>query len=178
MDIAELIARQEITDVLHRVARGTDRGDVDLYASCFHEDGTDYHGLSNGSVRNILNVLGKTKLVFTQHAITNIMIEIDGDVARSESCFNAAHQGPDEDGRMWDEEIRGRYLDRLERRQGGPWKIARRVVLWDWSRILPAGETWFDRVRKRPGADDRFIFGRRDKQDMLYTDTLPPGFEA
>ena len=177
-DIAVLIAKQEITELLYRVARGTDRGDVALYASCFHEDGTDYHGLSNGPVANILGVLGKTRLTFTQHAITNVLIDLDGDVARSESCFNAAHQGPGPDGGLQDEEIRGRYLDRIERRDGGPWKIARRVVLWDWSRILPAGETWFDQVRRRPGADDRFIFGRRDRQDMLYTDALPPGFEA
>jgi 3-phenylpropionate/cinnamic acid dioxygenase small subunit len=175
--IAGLLAKQEITEVIYRVARATDRGDVELYAACFHEDGADYHGLANGSVRNILAVLARSKLLLTQHAITNTLIDLDGDRARAESCFSSFHQSRDEQGKLWDEAIRGRYLDRLERRANGPWKIARRVVLWDWSRIEPSGETWVDRMRLRPGADDRYIFGRRDRQDMLYTDTLPVGFE-
>jgi hypothetical protein len=172
--IAALIAKQQITETLYKVARGTDRGDVELYASCFHEDGTDYHGLANGPVQNILKVLGTSKLLYTQHAITNVLIDlIDETTATSESCFNASHQGRDADGQLWDEEIRGRYLDRLERRDGGPWKIAQRVVVWDWSRMMPSGKTWFDHVRQRPGADDRFVFGRRDREDFVYTRTLP-----
>jgi hypothetical protein len=175
--LAELLAKQEITEVILRVARATDRADIELYAACFHQDGEDWHGLANGPVGNILAVLARSKLLLTQHAISNTLIALDGDRARAESCFSSFHQSRDDEGRLWDEAIRGRYLDRLERRGGGPWKIARRVVLWDWSRVEPAGETWFDRMRMRPGADDRYIFGRRDRQDMLYTDTLPDGFE-
>jgi hypothetical protein len=175
--IADLLAKQEITEVIYRVARATDRGDVELYASCFQEDGTDYHGLANGSVRNILGVLARSKLLLTQHAVTNTLIDLQGDRARAESCFSSFHQSRDADGKLWDEAIRGRYLDRFERRAHGLWKIARRVVLWDWSRVEPSGETWFDRMRLRPGADVRYIFGRRDRQDMLYTDALPEGFE-
>ncbi len=171
-----LLAKQEITEVLYRVARGTDRGDVELFGSGFHEDGTDYHGLANGPVRNILTVLGRSKLLLSQHAITNVLIDLDGDKARAESCFNALHQSRDEAGQLWDEMLRGRYLDRFERRDGA-WKISRRVVLWDWSRMQPSGETWFDRMRQRPGAEDRYIFGRRDRQDLVYTDQLPAGFE-
>jgi hypothetical protein len=172
--IAALIAKQQITETLHLVARGTDRGDVDLYASCFHADGTDYHGLANGPMQNLLKVLGTSKLLYTQHAITNVLIDlIDADTATSEACFNASHQSRDVDGQVWDEEIRGRYLDRFERRGRASWKIAQRVVLWDWSRMMPSGKSWFDHVRERPGADDRFVFGRRDREDFLYTRTLP-----
>lgn len=173
--ILALLTKQEITELLYRVARGTDRGDVELFASCFHADGTDYHGLANGPVRNILNVLGRSKLLLSQHAITNVLIDLDGDKARAESCFNALHQSRDDAGQLWDEMIRGRYLDRLERREG-VWKISRRVVLWDWSRMQPSGETWFARMRQRPGTEDRYVFGRRDREDMVYTDRLPPEF--
>ena len=173
--IADLLAKQEITEVIYRVARATDRGDVELYGACFHEDGEDFHGLANGPVRNILAVLARSKLLCTQHAVSNVLIDLDGDRARAESCFSSFHQSRDEHGQLWDEAIRGRYLDTLERR-GGPWKIRRRVVLWDWSRVEPSGETWFDRMRMRPGADDRYIFGRRDRQDLLYTDALPEDF--
>jgi ketosteroid isomerase-like protein len=171
--LADLLAKQEITEVLYRIARGTDRGDVELYASGFHEDGTDFHGLANGSVHNILANLAKSTLLYTQHSITNVLVDLDGDVARVESCFDSAHQSRDADGRLEDEAIRGRYLDLFERRDGGPWKISRRVVVWDWSRVQPAGETWFDRMRQRPGVDDRFVFGRRDRADMVYTFDLP-----
>lgn len=175
--IAELLAKQEIAEVLYRVARGTDRGDTELYASGFHEDGEDFHGLSNGPVGNTIRNLAKTALHFTQHAISNVLVEFESEtVAWVESLFSSFHQGTNSDGSLRDESIRGRYFDRFERRDGGPWKIARRVVLWDWSRIEGAGETWFDLVRQRPGADDRFIMGRRDREDMVYTRRLPAGF--
>jgi len=176
--VAVMYSKQQITEMLYRIARATDRGDVELYAVCFHEEGTDYHGLANGPVSNILRVLARSQLLLSQHAITNVLIDLDGDEARVESCFNALHQRRDEHGKLWDEMIRGRYLDRFERREDLVWKVMRRVVLWDWSRVQPSGETWFDLVRARPGAEDRFIFGRRDRNDMVYTNTLPPGFIA
>jgi hypothetical protein len=174
--IAALLDKQEITEALHRVARATDRGDVALFAACFHADGEDYHGLANGPVANILAVLGRSKLLLTQHAISNVLIDLDGDTAQAECCFNSFHQSRDDQGQLWDEAIRGRYLDRFERRTERRWKIARRVVLWDWSRVEPSGETWFDRMRQRPGTEDRYIFGRRDREDMVYTHRLPDGF--
>ena len=176
--VAGLLSKQEITEVLYRVARGTDRGDLELFASGFHEDGEDYHGLANGPVRNILAVLGKSKLLLTQHAISNVLIDLEGDTARVESYFTSFHQSRDEQGGLWDETVRGRYLDRFQRRADRRWKIARRVVVWDWSRVEPSGESWFDRMRQRPGVDDRYVFGRRDRQDLVYTDTLPEGFGA
>ena len=173
--LAKLLAKQEITEVLHRVARGTDRGDLELFASGFHEDGEDFHGLANGPVQNIIANLGRSKLLLTQHALTNILIEFEDQTARVESLFTSFHQSRDEAGQVWDETLRGRYLDRFEDRGGG-WKIARRVVVWDWSRVEPAGATWIDQVRKRPGVEDRFIFGRRDRKDMVYSVELPEEF--
>jgi 3-phenylpropionate/cinnamic acid dioxygenase small subunit len=170
--LADLVDKLEITELLYRVARATDRGDTELYADCFHEDGTDFHGLANGSVRNILSVLGSSTLLFTQHCVSNVLVALDGDVARVESCFVSFHQGREQDGTLRDESIRGRYLDVVERR-GGPWKIAQRLVVWDWSRVEPAAESWFDRVRQRPDVDDRFVFGRRDRSDFVYTWQLP-----
>ena len=170
--VRELVAKQEITEVLYRIARGTDRGDIELYASGFHDDGLDYHGLANGPVRHILANLAQSPLLLTQHSISNVLIDISGDRARVESYFTSFHQSRDSGDRLLDETVRGRYLDRFERREG-VWKITRRVVVWDWSRVEPSGESWFDRMRRRPGVDDKFIFGRRDRQDMVYTDELP-----
>jgi hypothetical protein len=176
--VNDLLSKQEITETLYKIARGTDRGDVELFASCFHENGEDYHGLANGPVRNILGVLARSKLLLTQHAVSNVLIDLDGDGARVESCFSSFHQSRDEHGQLWDESIRGRYLDRFERRADRRWKVARRVVLWDWSKVEPSGDSWFDHVRRRPGVEDRFIFGRRDRSDMVYTHAFPEGFET
>lgn len=174
-----LLAKQEIAETLYLIARGTDRQDVALFASGFHEDAADYHGLANGPVKNILGVLGQSKLLASQHSITNILIDLDldGEVAHVECCFNAFHQSRDEAGTLWDEELRGRYFDRFERRADQRWLIAERTVLWDWSRLQPSRETWIDRVSKRPGAENRFIYGRRDKSDMVYTRRRPDDFE-
>jgi len=176
--VTELLVKQEITEVLYRVARATDRGDVELMASCFHPDGEDYHGLANGPVSNILKTLARSTLLMTQHAISNVLIDLDldNDKAHSESLFTSFHQGRDADGQLRDEAVKGRYLDLFERREDGLWKIRRRMVVWDWSRVEPSAGSWFDRVRQRPGADDRFIFGRRDRQDVVYTFELPPDF--
>ncbi len=170
--IAELLAKQEITEVLHRIARGTDRGDVALFASGFHEDGEDYHGLANGPVAQILATLGRSTLLCTQHLLGNVLIDLDGAVARVETLFTSFHQRRDDTGQLWDETLRGRYLDRFEQREG-VWKIARRVVVWDASRVEPAAASWFELMRQRPGADDRFVFGRRDPSDMVYSFELP-----
>lgn len=176
--LTELLAKQEITETLYRIARGTDRGDVELYAAGFHEDATDYHGMLNGPASRVIANLAKSKLLMTQHSISNILIELDGQIARVESLFTSFHQASDASGELSDETLRGRYLDLFEMRDGGPWKIARRVVLWDWSRVEPSGATWFERMNERGGMEDRYIFGRRDREDMSYTYKLPPGFEV
>lgn len=170
--MADLLAKQDITEVLYRIARGTDRGDLDLFASGFHEDGEDWHGLANGPVATIIANLARSTLLLTQHSLSNVLIELDGDGARVESLFTSFHQRRDQAGQVWDETVRGRYLDCFERRMG-MWKIARRVVVWDCSRVEPATASWFDLIRQRPGADDRFIFGRRDKGDLVYSFELP-----
>ena len=170
--VTALLAKQEITEVLYRIARGTDRGDGALFASGFYADGEDYHGLANGPVANILATLGRSTLLCTQHLLGNVLIEIDGDVARVESLFTSWHQRRDEAGQLWDETLRGRYLDRFERRLD-VWKIARRVVVWDASRVEPAAGSWFELMRERAGADDRYVFGRRDRSDMVYSFELP-----
>ena len=42
--IRTAISQQEITAIIYRLARGLDRRDQALLASCFHEGATDDHG--------------------------------------------------------------------------------------------------------------------------------------
>ena len=55
----------------------------------------------------------------------------------------------------------GRYVDRLERRNG-EWRIAYRTVMFDWTRIEPVRAEF-----PVPPAVD-VVWGRRDRDDLSY----------
>ncbi len=119
MDIADLVAHQEIQDVLVRYCRAVDRGDLELLLSVYHPDATDDHGMYSGNghefARWLLARPGRDLLV-TQHHLTNTTLELDGDTARTETYFVAVHRRPGPPVTVG--QFGGRYLDRLERRDG------------------------------------------------------------
>src|SRR6186997_731797 len=92
--VADLVARQEITDVLTRYARGIDRIDLALIESCYHPGAYDEHGDWEGTVEAFLAeapaFLGQ--FVCTTHFLGNISIELDGDRARTETYAIAFHR--------------------------------------------------------------------------------------
>ena len=49
LTVDDLLAREEIGDVVKNLARGTDRLDAELMASCYHPDGTDDHNVFRGT---------------------------------------------------------------------------------------------------------------------------------
>ena len=49
LTVDDLFAREEIGDVVKDLARGTDRLDAELMASCYHPDGTDDHNVFRGT---------------------------------------------------------------------------------------------------------------------------------
>jgi hypothetical protein len=49
--LQELVDRADILDCVQRYARGIDRHDVELVASCYHPDAIDDHGLYVGPGR-------------------------------------------------------------------------------------------------------------------------------
>jgi hypothetical protein len=164
-----LLSKQAITEVVYRYARAIDRCDEALLRACFHPDSTHEHGEFAGSSADFcgwaLDLL--SRLTATQHHIGNVLIEVEGDGARSESYWIAYHRIPAQAGggglvagrgEETDLFIGGRYLDRFERR-GGVWKIARRVGVHDWQRYEPASDGGFydlpARQRGARGANDR-----------------------
>jgi 3-phenylpropionate/cinnamic acid dioxygenase small subunit len=161
MELAELVARQEIADVLHRYCRAVDRRDPDLLRSTYHEDAEDDHGVYRGPVDGLVDFMQNDGLAVVHHAISNISIELDGDVAHTECYLDAVHRREDDTGR-WDEMVKGRYLDRFERRDG-EWRIAHRLVVYDWGRIERATEAWWDTL---PGD---WTMGARDRTDPIHT---------
>jgi ketosteroid isomerase-like protein len=159
----QLLAKDEIREVLARLARGTDRRDAALIRSCYHPDAVDDHGAFRGGPDEFAEWVPKTLAIFesTMHVLGNVSIELDGDAARVESYCTAHHvfssQAP---GGARDMVLGLRYLDRFERRDGGPWLIARRLCAYEYSLSLPAGDAW--------PLDPPFVRGRSDEMDPSY----------
>ena len=151
--------KQEIKEVIFQFARAIDRSDKDLIADCFHPDGTDDHGVFKGTASEFCEwVMGQlAAFERTQHIIANTIITLDGDKAASEAYFMAHHLRETPEGRL---EIiaAGRYLDRLERRDG-KWRIAHRHAVFDWNRV--------DQAKDAP-PNDQLAWGQRGNGDPSY----------
>ena len=160
--LRELLDRQEILDCLHRYTRGVDRVDEELIRSAYHDDAVDFHGSVNGTVDDFLAwwLPFQPAREVSQHYVSNITIDLDGDVAHVESYFTFL-QKLTGDPQMT---IRGgRYADRYERRAIG-WRIAVRVVISEWTYVADGAET-----TARLAVVNR---GRRDRTDPSYARPL------
>ena len=137
-EIRRLIDEDAIRKCVTRYARGLDRHNTQQIKSAFHEDGTDRHGndLRNPSeLAKWGNALHSTHTRAHQHFLSNHTIDLDGDTAHVETYVHFV---------LWRKTeplvdiSGGRYLDRLERRDG-QWGIVDRVVVVDWAAEAPQG---------------------------------------
>lgn len=168
--VADLFARQRICEVLYRRARGSDRRDLELALSCYHDGATENHEGFDGSAADfikdvsMLSPTSRAPVSCLWHLLSNILIDVAGDEARVESYHIAVVVRDDPAGRTH-VHIGGRYLDRFEFRHGR-WAIAHRDVVFDWSRSDPAGTPYWDLV----GLDrSRLLHGSFGAEDPLYS---------
>lgn len=163
LTIEQLLARQEIADVILRYARGVDRLDMDLVRSCYHPDAYDEHGATRfaGNVDEFIEAARSflPRWTATQHFMGNMLIEVDGNVARAETYAVAYHRREDADGSGKDDVMGIRYVDRFEKREG-EWRIAHRVVVTEWRRVDP--------VQGARGRDQVGQWGKRDATDAIH----------
>ena len=146
-DFAEYLDRESVRDVLFRYAHAIDRCDGDLLATVYWPEGIDDHGIFVGTrdefIAWVIPTMRNT-ISLSQHFLGNIFIRIDGDFAAVESYFQAYHRWGSGDGAPPEDVIHGgRYLDRMERR-GKEWRIAHRVVVFDYLREMPDSQNWDD----------------------------------
>lgn len=149
--------RQAITDKLYRYCRSVDRLDAACGHSVFHEDSyadfsPTYKGIGRGWIDFICE--GHKAFLHHSHQVTNVIIEIDGDRAGSESYVTAKLQSRDGD-KIIQRDICARYVDTWSKR-GGEWAIDRRDCIVDFDAVfeVTAGN-----------ADSR---ARRDTSDPSY----------
>jgi hypothetical protein len=163
--VQELLDREAIRDCLYRYCRGIDRADEAALRSAYWPDAHDRHGAYDGSADGfIAQALTKLRAGGRRvHAITNVLIELHGEVAAVESAFLALQATAAAPTR--ETFLCGRYVDRFERRDG-EWRVADRTVVYDWIE---------ERERPEFAADDAALFGPRRPNggiapdDPIYT---------
>ncbi|MBF7010122.1 nuclear transport factor 2 family protein [Novosphingobium resinovorum] len=134
MDLAELIDRHAIHQVLLRYARGLDRLDNALVRGCYWDDAIEDHGHFVGTPGDFVPWADRTTLLFetTQHAILNHVCDLQGDEAFCETYYHfsgVTAQGPNFMST-------GRYVDRFAKR-AGEWRIADRVTIVEGTYDIP-----------------------------------------
>jgi SnoaL-like domain len=162
MSLDDLVAREQIREVLARYTRGIDRRDRELVLSCYHSGAHDDHGAFRGTAEEFVDWVEDVLSYFssTMHFLGQQLIEVDGDAAHAETYCVAYHRRAAVDGEPASDLVLGlRYCDRLERRHA-EWRIADRVCAFDWSRHDLVTAEW----ELPPGAGR----GRRDRDDPSY----------
>jgi hypothetical protein len=161
-NVRYLLDRTEILDCISRHARGCDRHDIDLITSAYHGDGVDEHGHAinigpeYGAWANATHA--KTSRVHT-HNITTHTCDIDGATAHAESYAIVVLISPDGKSAQL---ITGRYIDRLERRDG-QWRIAIRRSTVEGMFLADA------RVLQSSFFTEKgYLVGTRDRNDLSY----------
>jgi ketosteroid isomerase-like protein len=160
MDITEVADRLAIAETLALYCRGIDRCDAEQLAAVFTPDAMIDYGdgakPAGETIAGLMAGLGAMRL--TQHTISNTVMRISGDCAKAETSCVALHLIPTPDGEI-ELVVGGRYLDRLEKREGR-WRIAERLYVMDWNRTSPSTMQLqgglFDTLQRRGarGTDD------------------------
>lgn len=161
-DVRYLMDRQAILDCICRHSRGHDRHDSALLASVYHRDGVDEKGWAiNPAVEYPSWANAQHEMISQQHThnITTHLCEIDGDSAQAESYVLLGLLSPDGASAQI---ISGRYIDRLEKRDG-EWRIVLRRSTLD---LLVAGDP---SMLQDPNFQERgYVKGMRDGRDISY----------
>jgi hypothetical protein len=172
-----LLDEREIRSVLYRWCRSIDRRDIELTKTCFHEDAIDHHApYFEGNYSELIPYVAAgtalEDIVSMQYNLGNVLIEVDRDVARTESYGWSAKRlaARSSNGEPLIRLSGLRYLDRFERRNGD-WKIAERwfVPEWDFYHEVPEMTRTIGPFVPPKEQKMKPILTKRDKSDMSYS---------
>ena len=122
-----------IRAVLNRYSRAIDRCDMELLKTVYWPDAIDDHAIFVGNpveFAEFVTPILRDRTKATMHTLSNTMIELEGDVALTETYVRAYHH-MEHNGKKVDVILGGRYLDRFARRNG-EWRVAERTFVLDW----------------------------------------------
>ncbi len=171
-EIREYIDRAQIRECLIQLARGEDRRNAALISASYWPDSVTDYGVFKGDFAAYLAwvVPGADAITNTQHVLGQSYIDYADDHASAETQVISYHrvdigQG-DENAGEQDTCIGGRYLDRLEKRDG-QWRIASRIMLYDWYQDWGKAIDWSQGVMGLPFSEE--WFSGRAKGDYSET---------
>lgn len=165
-----LADRQEILDCVTRSARGNDRFDGDLIRSTYHPDGLHQLGgkfIPGPDYADHANHAHGAICEANLHNVTMQSCEIEGDVAHAESYVIGLFL---DNGGETSHILAGRYVDRLERRDG-VWRIALRRATVE---VVMEGRATLLNGAMLAGSG--YLKGSRDREDLSYD--RPLGVES
>ena len=159
VELQDVADRQAITDLIYRYCRSVDRLDIPLGHSIWHQDGYADYGAAvyQGNGRGVIDHIcaQHRHTLHHSHQVSNIIIDLDGDRAGSESYVTASlrvRRGEQLKHMM----VWGRYIDQWSRRDGR-WGLDKRISIRD-----------FDEVRDVTAMYEHDT-GRRDHTDPSYS---------
>jgi hypothetical protein len=163
--IQSLLDREAIRECIFRYCRGIDRLDEAALRASYWPDATDCHGAHQGSAaafidKALVKLRDSGRMI---HHVGNLSIELRDAQAAVETYFLAWQRDRGTDGREHETFLAGRYVDRFEKRRG-EWRVAARVVVYDW--VQPLGAAPSASEAERFGA--RVPIGARKPDDPWY----------
>ena len=185
MSLEELSAREEIRQVIYRHFRAGDRIDADMDRTACWDDAMFIGGPvdvpMSEAIPLIYDTMMRTYFKVTNHYMTNIIIEVDGETAAAEVYAVAYHVLPtdrealtavlgkarldalgDAAEQTHELTLGIRYSMRLEQR-GEVWKIAAQKLIMDWSKLAP-----YTGIEGGGVYDFLTLRGTRDRTDPSY----------
>ena len=156
MNSQEIADHLAITQQIYRYCRSVDRLDIPLGHKVFHPDSYADFGGYKGSGRGWIDYVCREHLKFLHHShqVTNVIIDVAGDRAGSESYVTATLRSRD-GSKVFQRQFWARYVDEWSRRDG-VWAIDKRDCVIDFDAV---GEVTTISEYERP---------RRDPSDPSY----------
>jgi hypothetical protein len=156
--LQEMLDKQEIVEQIYNYGRSMDRLDHALGKAVFHPEAVADYGeqMYQGTGWGFVDMALGAHLGYLSHShqFSNILIQVDGDAAASETYGDVTLRRRDADGVFQDIRNLGRYVDRWTRRDG-VWRILHRQYVHDFDQSGPSTGQFETR-------------GRRDRRDPSY----------
>ncbi|MEA3177999.1 MAG: hypothetical protein QOI59_1522 [Gammaproteobacteria bacterium] len=150
--------RQAIAELIYLYCRSVDRLDIPLGHSIWHEDGYADYGAAvyQGNGRGVIDHIcaQHRHTLHHSHQVSNIIIDLDGDRAGSESYVTATlrvRRGEE----LKQMSIWGRYIDSWSRRNG-LWGLDRRLSVRDFDEVRDVTAMYEHDIGRRDGTDPSY----------------------
>ena len=158
MDIQALADRQAITDLIYTYCRSVDRLDVPLGRSIWHEDGQADYGpeVYQGGGRGVIDhVCAQHRhTLLHSHQVSNILIDLNGDRAGSESYVTATLRVMRGE-KLLQMSVWSRYVDSWSRRDGR-WGLDKRLAIRDFDEIREVTAMYHHETGTRDSSDPSY----------------------